>query len=179
GWGGSCFPKDVKAFIKIAEDHGVDFSLLKEVEKINAERIDRFIQKVKSALWSLKDKKLAVWGLSFKPNTDDIRYAPSIKVVSALLKQGAKLSLYDPKAMNNFKRLFPEGKDLSYAQDMYEALLNCEALLILTEWEEFKKADLRKVKELLRLPIIIDGRNIYEPSRMREEGFEYYCMGRS
>lgn len=179
GWGGSCFPKDVKAFIKIAEDHGVDFSLLKEVERINAERIDRFIQKVKTALWSLKDKRLAVWGLSFKPNTDDIRYAPSIKVVSALLKHGAKLSLYDPKAMNNFKRIFPEGKDLSYAQDMYQALVNCEALLILTEWEEFKKADLQRVKELLRLPIIIDGRNIYEPSKMKEEGFEYYCMGRS
>jgi UDPglucose 6-dehydrogenase len=178
GWGGSCFPKDVRAFIKMAEDHGVDFSLLKEVERINAERIHRFMEKVKTALWSLKDKRIAIWGLSFKPNTDDIRHAPSIKVVSLLLKHGAKLSLYDPKAMNNFKRLFPEGKDLSYAQDMYQALVDCEALLILTEWEEFKKADFQRVKRLLRLPIIIDGRNIYEPSKMREEGFEYYCMGR-
>jgi UDPglucose 6-dehydrogenase len=178
GWGGSCFPKDVRAFIKMAEDHGVDFSLLKEVERINAERIHRFMEKVKTALWSLKDKRIAIWGLSFKPNTDDIRHAPSIKVVSLLLKHGAKLSLYDPKATNNFKRLFPEGKDLSYAQDMYQALVDCEALLILTEWEEFKKADFQRVKRLLRLPIIIDGRNIYEPSKMREEGFEYYCMGR-
>jgi len=178
GWGGSCFPKDVRAFIKMAEDHGVDFSLLKEVERINAERIHRFMEKVKTALWSLKDKRIAIWGLSFKPNTDDIRHAPSIKVVSLLLKHGVKLSLYDPKAMNNFKRLFPEGKDLSYAQDMYQALVDCEALLILTEWEEFKKADFQRVKRLLRLPIIIDGRNIYEPSKMREEGFEYYCMGR-
>jgi UDPglucose 6-dehydrogenase len=178
GWGGSCFPKDVRAFIKMAEDHGVDFSLLKEVERINAERIHRFMEKVKTALWSLKDKRIAIWGLSFKPNTDDIRHAPSIKVVSLLLKHGAKLSLYDPKAMNNFKRLFPEGKDLSCAQDMYQALVDCEALLILTEWEEFKKADFQRVKRLLRLPIIIDGRNIYEPSKMREEGFEYYCMGR-
>lgn len=179
GWGGSCFPKDVRAFIKIAEDHGADFSLLKEVERINAERIDRFIEKVKTALWSLKDKRIAIWGLSFKPNTDDIRHAPSIKVVSLILKHGAKVRLYDPKAMNNFKRLFPEDKDLSYAQDMYQALVDCEALLILTEWEEFKKADLQRVKNLLRLPIIIDGRNIYEPSKMKEEGFEYYCMGRS
>ncbi|WP_340690720.1 UDP-glucose/GDP-mannose dehydrogenase family protein [Hydrogenobacter thermophilus] len=178
GWGGSCFPKDVRAFIKMAEDYGVDFSLLREVDKINVRRIENFIEKVKNALWSLKNKKLAVWGLSFKPNTDDIREAPSIKIVSALLREGARLQLYDPKAMGNFRRIFPEGEDLVYAQNMYEAIKECDALLILTEWEEFKKADLEKVKHLLKLPIVIDGRNIYEPAHMRELGFEYYCMGR-
>ncbi|ADO44767.1 nucleotide sugar dehydrogenase [Hydrogenobacter thermophilus TK-6] len=178
GWGGSCFPKDVRAFIKMAEDYGVDFSLLREVDKINARRIENFLEKVKNALWSLKNKKLAVWGLSFKPNTDDIREAPSIKIVSALLREGAKLQLYDPKAMGNFRRIFPEGEDLIYAQGMYEAIKGCDALLILTEWEEFKKADLERVKHLLKLPVVIDGRNIYEPAHMRELGFEYYCMGR-
>ncbi|QWK20226.1 MAG: UDP-glucose/GDP-mannose dehydrogenase family protein [Hydrogenobacter thermophilus] len=178
GWGGSCFPKDVRAFIKMAEDYGVDFSLLREVDKINVRRIENFIEKVKNALWSLKNKKLAVWGLSFKPNTDDIREAPSIKIVSALLREGARLQLYDPKAMDNFRRIFPEGEDLTYARDMYEAIKGCDALLILTEWEEFKKADLERVKHLLKLPIVIDGRNIYEPAHMRELGFEYYCMGR-
>src|SRR5690606_39047164 len=109
---GSRFPKDGKAFIKMAQEYGVDFSLLKEVEKINAKRIERFIEKVKGVLWSVRNKRLAVWGLSFKPNTDDIREAPSIKIVSALLNDGAKLQVYDPKAMNNFKRLFPEGGNL-------------------------------------------------------------------
>lgn len=178
GYGGSCFPKDVKAFVKMAEEYGVDFGLLKEVEKINQQRPLKFVQKVKNVLWSLKDKKLAVWGLSFKPNTDDIREAPSIKVVELLLKEGANLSLYDPEAMENFRLLFPEGKQISYAKDMYLALEGAEALLILTEWEQFQKADLKKVKELLALPIIIDGRNIFEPSEVRTLGFEYYCIGR-
>ncbi len=178
GYGGSCFPKDVKAFVKMAEEYGVDFGLLKEVEKINQQRPLKFVQKVKNVLWSLKDKKLAVWGLSFKPNTDDIREAPSIKIVELLLKEGANLSLYDPEAMENFRLLFPEGKQISYAKDMYSALEGAEALLILTEWEEFQKADLKRVKELLALPIIIDGRNIFEPSEVRALGFEYYCIGR-
>lgn len=179
GYGGSCFPKDVKAFIRIAQDYGLDFGLLREVEKINEQRRQRFVEKVKKVLWSLRDKKLAVWGLSFKPNTDDIREAPSIYIVDALLKEGAHLSLYDPKAMENFKLLFPEGKQISYAKDMYGAVEGASALLILTEWEEFQKADLSKVKNLLELPIIIDGRNMFEPSYMKSLGFEYYCMGRS
>ncbi len=178
GYGGSCFPKDVKAFVKMAEEYGVDFGLLKEVEKINQQRPLKFVQKVKNVLWSVKDKKLVVWGLSFKPNTDDIREAPSIKVVELLLKEGANLSLYDPEAMENFRLLFPEGKQISYAKDMYLALEGAEALLILTEWEQFQKADLKRVKELLALPIIIDGRNIFEPSEVRALGFEYYCIGR-
>jgi UDPglucose 6-dehydrogenase len=163
GWGGSCFPKDIKAFIKMAKDHGVDFSLLEEVDKINQRRAVQFVEKVKSVLWSLKDKTLAVWGLSFKPNTDDIREAPSLRLVSILLREGARLKLYDPKAMENFKKVYPPDKDLDYAPDMYSAVEGASALLIFTEWEEFQRADLGRVKELMELPIIIDGRNIYEP----------------
>jgi len=177
GWGGSCFPKDIKAFIKMAKDHGVDFSLLEEVDKINQRRAVQFVEKVRSVLWSLKDKTLAVWGLSFKPNTDDIREAPSLRLVPMLLKEGARLKLYDPKAMKNFKKLYPPGKDLDYAPDMYSAVEGASALLIFTEWEEFQKADLRRVKELMELPIIIDGRNIYEPEVVRGLGFEYYGVG--
>ncbi len=178
GYGGSCFPKDVKAFIRIAQDYGLDFGLLREVDRINQERPIRFVEKVKRVLWSVKDKKLAVWGLAFKPNTDDIREAPSIKIVDMLLREGAKLSLYDPKAMDNFKLFFSEGKGISYAKDLYSAVENAEALLILTEWEEFKKADLKRVKSLMALPIIVDGRNVYEPSEVRALGFEYYPVGR-
>jgi Predicted UDP-glucose 6-dehydrogenase len=177
GWGGSCFPKDIKAFIKMAKDHGVDFSLLEEVDKINQRRAVQFVEKVKSVLWSLKDKTLAVWGLSFKPNTDDIREAPSLRLVSMLLKEGARLKLYDPKAMENFKKLYPPGKDLDYAPDMYSAVEGAIALLIFTEWEEFQRADLNRVKELMELPIIIDGRNIYDPDVVRGLGFEYYGVG--
>jgi UDPglucose 6-dehydrogenase len=177
GWGGSCFPKDIKAFMKMAKDHGVDFSLLEEVDKINQRRAVQFVEKVKSVLWSLKDKTLAVWGLSFKPDTDDIREAPSLRLVSMLLKEGARLKLYDPKAMENFKRLYPPGKDLDYAPDMYSAVEGASALLIFTEWEEFQRADLSRVKELMELPIIIDGRNIYEPEVVRGLGFEYYGVG--
>ncbi|MEJ7555454.1 MAG: UDP-glucose/GDP-mannose dehydrogenase family protein [Aquificaceae bacterium] len=178
GYGGSCFPKDVKAFIRIAQDYGLDFGLLREVDRINQERPVKFVEKVKRVLWSVKGKKLAVWGLAFKPNTDDIREAPSIKIVDMLLREGAKLSLYDPKAMENFKLLFPEGKGISYAKDLYSAVENAEALLILTEWEEFKKADLKRVKSLMALPIIVDGRNVYEPPEVRALGFEYYPVGR-
>jgi len=177
GWGGSCFPKDIKAFIKMAKDHGVDFSLLEEVDKINQRRAVQFVEKVKSVLWSLKDKTLAVWGLSFKPNTDDIREAPSLRLVPMLLKEGARLKLYDPKAMENFKKLYPPGKDLDYAPDMYSAVEGASALLIFTEWEEFQRVDLSRVKELMELPIIIDGRNIYEPEVVRGLGFEYYGVG--
>jgi len=177
GWGGSCFPKDIKAFIKMAKDHGVDFSLLEEVDKINQRRAVQFVEKVKSVLWSLKDKTLAVWGLSFKPNTDDIREAPSLRLVSILLRESARLKLYDPKAMENFKKLYPPGKDLDYAPDMYSAVEGASALLIFTEWEEFQRADLSRVKELMELPIIIDGRNIYEPDVVRGLGFEYYGVG--
>ncbi len=179
GYGGSCFPKDVKAFIKIAEDVGVDFGLLKEVERINQSRIGKFIEKVKNALWTLKDKRIAVWGLSFKPNTDDVREAPSLKIVPLLLKEGARVYAYDPKATENFKKILGERESLRYAPDKYEAVKDAEALLILTEWEEFAEADVEKLRDLMELPIVIDGRNIYDPERMRSLGFEYYSVGRA
>ncbi|MCS7205482.1 MAG: UDP-glucose/GDP-mannose dehydrogenase family protein [Leptospiraceae bacterium] len=178
GYGGSCFPKDVKAFIKIAEEHGLDFGLLKETEKINNQRRLRFIEKIEDVLWISKEKNIAIWGLSFKPNTDDIREAPSIDIVKELNRLQANLFLYDPKAMENFKTIFPESENLHYVKDPYEAVQNSDALIILTEWEEFQSADLRKVKELMRLPIIIDARNIFSKSLMQDLGFEYYSIGR-
>ena len=178
GWGGSCFPKDLKAFVRIAKDFSVDFSLLEEVERINERRIDVLMKKLKDALWTLRAKRIAVWGLSFKPNTDDIRDAPSLKVVQRLLKEGAIISAYDPKATENFKRVFVEGRDLGYVEDKYEAVRNAEALLVLTEWEEFKKADLSRIKELMEIPVVVDGRNIYDPNTMKNLGFEYYSIGR-
>ncbi len=178
GYGGSCFPKDVKAFIKIGRDYGLDFSLLEAVERINSQRIERFIDKVLSALWTVKGKNIAVWGLAFKPNTDDIREAPSLKIIPKLINLGAKVRAYDPKATENFKRVFVPGEDLVYVEDKYEAVKGAEALLILTEWEEFEKADMDKVKELMELPIVIDGRNIFDPKDMRDKGFEYYSIGR-
>lgn len=178
GYGGSCFPKDVKAFIKMAEDYGLNFGILREVEKINQERPVKFVEKVKNILWSLKEKKIGVWGLAFKPNTDDIREAPSIKIVDLLIKEGVYLSLYDPKAMENFKMLFPEGKQVKYAKDPYIAAEGASALLILTEWDEFMKVDLKRVKELMELPILVDGRNIFEPREVKNLGFEYYAIGR-
>ncbi len=178
GWGGSCFPKDLKAFVRVAEEFSVDFSLLREVERINERRIDVLFRKLKEALWTLREKRIAVWGLSFKPDTDDIREAPSLKVIQRLLKEGALVRAYDPKAMENFKRIFPEGEDLIYTNDMYDALKEAEALLILTEWKQFREADLNRVKELMEIPVVVDGRNIYEPESMRKMGFDYFSIGR-
>ena len=177
GYGGSCFPKDVKAFHYIGTKNGADFSLLEKVEQINNSRIDRFMEHVKEALWYLKNKKVAIWGLSFKPNTDDIREAPSIKVVKRLLEEGADIYAYDPKAMENFRKLFP---DINYVNDKYDAVKDAHALLLITEWDEFKpdNVDFEKIKSLMRTPIIVDGRNIYDCDMLEPLGFEYYPMGR-
>jgi UDPglucose 6-dehydrogenase len=179
GYGGSCFPKDVRALIKIGEDLGIDMKLLQEVDHINTARIDRFINKIKEALWILKNKKLAVLGLAFKPGTDDIRNAPSIDVIQRLLDEEAHLSLYDPKAAENIKRLFPEkSSGIHYPKSAYEALKNANAALFITEWDEFRNLDLKKAKGLMENPIIIDGRNIFDPHEVRALGFEYYSIGR-
>ena len=178
GYGGSCFPKDVKAFIKIAEEHGIDFNLLEEVEKINITRRIKFVEKIEDILWIIKDKNIAVWGLAFKPNTDDIREAPAIDIVRELEKAGANLRLYDPKASENFKSIFSEKQNLKYFKDKYSTLKDADALLIITEWDEFVKANLGKIKENMKLPITIDGRNIFSPKIMKEKGFEYYSIGR-
>jgi UDPglucose 6-dehydrogenase len=176
GYGGSCFPKDVKAFISIAEEQGVDFTLLKEVEKININKRKAFVEKVEKILWINKDKNIAVWGLSFKPDTDDIREAPSQDIIKELTGKGANLRLYDPQAMDNFKSVFPESDKIKYFENMYETLENADALLIITEWNEFKNPDIEKMKMLMNLPIIIDGRDIYNYNEM--ESFEYYSIGR-
>ncbi len=179
GYGGSCFPKDVRAMVKIGEDLGIDMSLVKEVDRINTLRIERFINKIKNALWVLKNKKLAVLGLAFKPRTDDIRNAPSLNIIKRLLEEEAHLSLYDPEAMANVKKIFPEDPpNILYAGSAYEALKEANAALFVTEWDEFKKLDLKKTLKLMDNPIVIDGRNIFGPEKMRELGFEYYSVGR-
>jgi UDPglucose 6-dehydrogenase len=179
GFGGSCFPKDLKALIKIGEDLGVDMNLLKETDRINAGRIRTYVDKVKRALWILKDKKIAILGLSFKPETDDIREAPAIKLIKELLNEGAILRLYDPEAQDNMKELFPEDKvRVTYCSSPLKALVGANALLVCTEWKEFLGLDLKKVKVLMANPIIVDGRNIYKPADMKKLGFEYYSIGR-
>lgn len=179
GYGGSCFPKDIRALTKIGEDLGVKFNLLKEADRINLRRVDIFVDKIKNALWILKDKTIAVLGLSFKPETDDIREAPSLKIINRLLEEGALLRLYDPQAMKNLKEVIPDQPpQVCYAKSAYDAVENANALLIVTEWSEFGELDLKKIKNLMDNPIIVDGRNIYEPVKMRELGFEYYSVGR-
>jgi len=179
GYGGSCFPKDIKALAKIGEDLGVNVSLLREADRINTERIGIFVEKIKKVLWVLKDKTVAILGLSFKPETDDIREAPSVKVIRELLKEGASVRLYDPQAMENVKEVFPEEPPrVIYSKSPYKAVESANALAIITEWDELKKMDLKKIKEAMANPIIVDGRNIFDPSEVRKLGFEYDCMGR-
>jgi len=176
GFGGFCFPKDLKAFIKISEDLGYHMNLLREVLKINQEIREYFITKVRDLLWNIKGKKIAILGLSFKPNTDDIREAPSIYIIKQLLKEGANISAYDPAAMEKMKKIFP---DIDYKENPYDTLGDANALLILTEWEEFKNLDLERVKNLMKTPIIVDGRNIFEPDEMEKLGFIYRGIGRA
>jgi len=179
GYGGSCFPKDIKALVNIGEELGVDMSLLKEADRINLDRGRAFIDKVKRALWILKDKEIAVLGLAFKPDTDDIREAPSLRIVRDLLREGARLRLYDPQAGANFRRQFPEEPGrVVYADSAYQALEKANAALILTEWEEFSTLDLGRVKQTMANPIIVDGRNVFAPETVKGFGFEYYSIGR-
>jgi UDPglucose 6-dehydrogenase len=178
GYGGSCLPKDVKAFINIAENYGLDFGLLKETEKINQNRRKQFLDKIEEVLWINKEKTITIWGLAFKPDTDDIRDTPALDIVKGLLDNGAKLNVYDPEAMENFRKHFPESDQIKYFEEKYDALKNADALLIITELKEFKEIDIEKVQELLKLPIVIDGRNILDPQFMQEKGFEYYSIGR-
>lgn len=179
GYGGFCLPKDLKAFIHVAGQHGVDFSLLKEVERLNEARIERFVRKVQNALWVLKDKQLALWGLAFKPQTDDVREAPSLKVVRRLLDEGARLRLYDPQAMENFRQAFSEVSErLVYCPSAEEAARGTQAVLVITDWPEFQQTDWKRLREGMAFPIIVDGRNCLDPSVLEAAGFEYYCLGR-
>ena len=178
GYGGSCFPKDVAAFHWVARQHGVDFRLLEEIQRINEAQKDVFLSKVRSALWTLRGKKLAVLGLAFKGNTDDIRESPALDVIRRLVEAGASLVVYDPAAMERAKVILPPSETLRYARSVYEAAQDADALLILTDWTEFAELDLANLRNVLRFPIVIDGRNLYSPQRMAEHGFTYSSMGR-
>jgi UDPglucose 6-dehydrogenase len=180
GFGGYCFPKDLRAFIRMAEENGADFSLLNEVERVNRERVDAFVEKVRQAVWVINGKTLAVLGLSFKPGTDDIREAPSVKIIQILLAEGAKLRLFDPQAMTNARAIIPaESGRVTYCTSPYEAVEGAEALLILTEWPEFLELDLAKLQRHMVVPVLIDGRNAIDPARASEAGFEYFGIGRT
>ncbi len=178
GYGGFCLPKDTKAFIHVAEEHGVDFSLLKAVVRVNEARVDRFLGKVQQALWVLRDKKIAVWGLAFKPETDDIREAPSLKIVKRLMGAGAILRLYDPQATENFRCVFPENARLEYSATAAEAARGADAILVLTECPEFGRADWKRLASAVAVPIVVDGRNCLDPATVEAAGFEYHGMGR-
>ena len=177
GYGGSCFPKDVMAFRAVAREAGYDFRLLDEVMRINEDQRQRFLRKVRSALWTLRGKNLGVLGLAFKGGTDDIRESPALFIVQALLQEGCKITAYDPAAMERVQEVIPSG--LTFANSAYEAAHGADALLILTEWEEFANLDLSRLRQELKYPIVIDGRNLYDPDVMAAEGFSYYSVGRA
>jgi UDPglucose 6-dehydrogenase len=177
GYGGSCFPKDIAAFITISEQLGVPFNLLKEVQRINAAQKERFLKGVRDALWVLRDKKIAVWGLTFKPNTDDIRSSVAIDLVAEMLREGAQVTAYDPKGMDKAR----EVKSIAgarLANTALEAVEGAEALIIATEWAEFANVDLETVRKKMHTPIIFDGRNLHDPETMRKLGFHYISIGR-
>ena len=175
GFGGSCFPKDLSAFIKIAEQVGYDFGLLKEVQKINATQMARFVKMIADTLWVLKDKRIGVLGLAFKQNTDDVRMSPAIDLCQRLLKEGASLRVHDPKAMEKARSIL---KDVTYVDDMDAVADGCDALVIATEWEEFKNLNLEHVRKALTHPILFDGRNLFDPEEMEKLGFIYKSIGR-
>ena len=178
GYGGSCFPKDVAAFHWVAQQQGVDFQLLEEVKKINNTQQEVFFNKVRAALWTLRGKKLAALGLAFKGDTDDIRDSPAIDVIKKLIAAGATVTAYDPAAIEKAQTVLPPSQTMGYAGDAYEAAEGADALLILTDWKEFAKLDLPRLNQALKFPIIIDGRNLYKPADMHEQGFTYVSVGR-
>lgn len=176
GYGGFCFPKDVQAFIYLASRVGVDFEILKAAEHVNKQRIERFFEKIHQALWVVKGKRIAVLGLAFKPDTDDIRFAPALEVVKGLLQEGAVVHASDPEAMSRTKALFPE---VHYHEDPYDALRDADAALICTEWGCFRTLDWERAGKLMARKLLIDGRNLFAQEDMRKLGFEYYSFGRA
>lgn len=176
GFGGFCLPKDVQAFVRLAEHSGVNFSMLKEAEQVNKHRIDLFIEKIRQALWVIKDKKIGILGLAFKANTDDIRFAPSLDVIRRLLAESANLRAYDQEAMTKTSAIFP---GVEFCSDPYGVARDADALLILTEWPEFRDLDWARVSEMMSRPLVLDGRNLLDPAAMIEHGFEYHCFGRA
>lgn len=179
GYGGSCFPKDVKALIAIAQDHGYDFNLLKEVEQINKKTTRNIIEKAKKLLGgTVKDKTITILGLAFKPDTDDMRDAPSIIIMNHLLAEGAKIHAYDPIALENAKRIFSGKEHTTFFTDEYSALEGSDLAIIVTDWNEFKQLDLAYIKNIMANPLLLDGRNIYEPEKAKQHGFTYEGVGR-
>ncbi len=178
GYGGSCFPKDVKAFIKVLSDYAVDSSILKSTDDFNTFRYKKVIKTLEEELWILKNKNIAVWGLAFKPETDDIREAPSIKIVNDLLNKDVNLRLYDPEAEDNFKSIFPENDKILYYNSPLEALIDAEALVILTDWKEFYGIKPDEIYKSMKLPVVVDGRNIFNSNEMRAKGFRYFPIGK-
>lgn len=177
GYGGSCFPKDVAAFIAISQQLGAPFDLLKEVQRINANQLDRFLKNVREALWVLKDKRIAVWGLTFKPNTDDVRGSVAVTLVEKLVAEGAIVTAYDPKGMERVKAL-PVGASVQFADSPLEAAQDAEALVIATEWPQFAAVDMAQLREVMRTPLIFDGRNLLDPTVAADFGFQYRGIGR-
>ncbi len=175
GFGGSCFPKDLSAFIKISEQLGCEFRLLKEVQRINAEQLDRFFKKILDTLWVVKEKRIGVLGLAFKQNTDDVRMSPAIEVCQRLIKEGAILRVHDPKAMEKAKAVL---KDVIFVNDMNSVADGCDALVVATEWPQFKKLDLERARKVMTHPIMFDGRNLFDPQEMERLGFIYKSIGR-
>ncbi len=175
GFGGFCLPKDIQAFIKLAEGAGVDFGLLKETERVNRQRVEQLVDKVKKALWVMKGKQIGVLGIAFKPNTDDIRLAPAIEVIRRLLAEGAEVRATDPEAMERARGVFPE---LIYGADAYEVARGADALLVLTEWEQFRRLDWKRIRQEMARPLVVDGRNMLRPAEMKALGFEYMSFGR-
>ncbi len=180
GFGGYCFPKDLRAFMHLGREHGVECGLLKEVENINLRRVEAFVKKVRQAVWVLQGKQMAVLGLAFKGGTDDIRESPALRVVKALLEEGARLRLHDPQAMEGSRgEMPPQAGRLEYCSSPYEAAHGAHALLILTPWQEYRDLDLARLHELMEVPVIIDGRNLLDPEVARSADFEYVDMGRN
>ena len=175
GYGGSCFPKDVAAFVQIARDAGYEFGLLKEVARINEEQREMLLRHLTDALWVLSNRTVAVLGLAYKPDTDDMREAPSVKIIERLRRDGATVRAYDPIAERNARRILPE---VTYCADPYEAARGADAVVLLTEWPELARLDLPRLRDVMRRPVLIDGRNVFEPGAARAAGFHYAGMGR-
>ena len=182
GYGGSCFPKDVKAIIKTARDHNFNLKILKAVEEVNEQQKTILLEKIEEYFKDdLKNKVFAMWGLSFKPGTDDMREAPSINMINALTARGARIQAHDPEAMDEARRIFAKrlDKDIALFEKRYDCLNGADALIVMTEWNQFREPDFLLIKELLKSHVVFDGRNIYHPSRMRNLGIDYYCIGRA
>ena len=175
GFGGFCFPKDIQAFIHLSSTVGIDFEMLKAAERVNKQRIDRYFEKIHKALWVIKGKRVAVLGLAFKANTDDIRFAPALEVIRRLLEEGAEVNASDPEAISRTKPIFPK---IGYHEDPYEALKGADVALVCTEWKIFRDLDWERAGKLMARRLVIDGRNLYSPKRMHHLGFDYYSFGR-